>query len=49
MVSGFRTDGSKTWMGTTGIPATGGARKAIKQIMIVNNIGTHLKQVGRLN
>lgn len=40
---------SETWMGTTGAPATGGARKAIRQIMIVNNVGTHQKQVGRLN
>lgn len=47
MVSGIWIDGSETWMGTAGVPATGGARKAIRQVMIVNNIGTHLKQVRR--
>lgn len=47
MVSGILTDGRETWTGTAGVPATGGARKAIRQIMIVNDIGARLKQARR--
>ena len=42
------TDGGETWTSNGGrVPATGGAWEAIKQIMIVNNIGTHPRQVRR--
>lgn len=47
MASCIWRDGGETWMGTARAPATGGARKAIRQIMIVNNTGTRLKHVWR--